>query len=85
MKRLKSLFSVYFSQLSVFMSCSAEVVKLANEDRPYFNLTDEEIYELPLETRKWLAIQAIRLYRVRDEKRINLIKTWYQLPQNTEL
>jgi len=59
-------------------------VKL-NEDRPYFNLTDEEIYELPMEKRIWLARQAIRLFRITDEGRINLIKKWYQLNEGVTL
>jgi len=57
----------------------------SNEDKPYFILTDEEIYELPLMTRIWLAKQAIRLFRIMDEEKINLIKKWYQLNEGVTL
>ena len=84
MQSLKSLCSVYFSQLSVFISQYQMDVKIRQDDE-YFKLTDEQIYELPLETKIWLAKQVIRLYRVRDEERINLIKKWYQLNEGVTL
>jgi len=59
-------------------------VKIRHDDE-YFKLTDEQIYELPMETRIWLARQAIRLFRITDEYRINLIKKWYQLNEGVTL
>ena len=84
MQSLKSLYLVYFSQLSVCISQFQMGVK-SNEDKPYFILTDEEIYELPLETRIWLARNAIRLFRIKDEEQINKIKSWYQIPEKMEI
>jgi len=85
MQSFKQLCSVYFSQLFFFISQSAEVVRLANEDKPYFSLTAEEIYKMSIETRIWLARNAIRLFRVRDEEQINKIKSWYQIPEKMEI
>ena len=85
MKSFKKLCSVYFSQLYFFISQSPEVVRLANEDKPYFSLTAEEIYKMSIETRIWLARNAIRLFRIKDEEQINKIKSWYQIPEKMEI
>jgi hypothetical protein len=49
-------------------------------DKPYFSLTDEEIYKLDLKTKIWLAKKAIQLFGIKDHERIDKIKTWYQIP-----